>query len=213
LRGERAAEGRWQGNLSGDDQQRRKSGRKVPRYPPDPEVDLDEWFDDLDALDDVDAEIARLLGMDDPTPAKPGKLTFRTPDECAAEAQLVEFAITEAMFLRTALAILRVDTGRKAHGANARASVAMRAGATKRATVNGGAVERAPEAAPKPPRQGKAWTLDDRTQLERLWRGGAPIERIAARLGRSPSAIVSRLLLAGLVTAQDIAALREDRAR
>lgn len=63
----------------------RKTGRKVPRYPPDPEVTEDD-FDDLDADDDLDGEIARILGMDDPTPAKPGKLTFRTPDECAAEA-------------------------------------------------------------------------------------------------------------------------------
>lgn len=63
----------------------RKSGRKVPRYPPDPDVDLDEWFDDLDTPDALDAEIARILGLDDPTPPAAGKLTFRTPDDCAAE--------------------------------------------------------------------------------------------------------------------------------
>lgn len=58
------------------------------------------------------------------------------------------------------------------------------------------------EAAPKPKRHGKTgnpnhvrWTEDDDTRCAELWNGGASAKKIAAELGRTPQAVVQRMVL------------------
>ncbi|MDE3238919.1 MAG: hypothetical protein KGN33_08155 [Paracoccaceae bacterium] len=77
-------------------------------------------------------------------------------------------------------------------------------------------IEDPPEAAPterpvqttakadRPPQAGKRWTDDDCAALQALYRAGQSTAAIAARLGRTETAVIGRLIATGLAQLQPI---------
>jgi hypothetical protein len=65
-------------------------------------------------------------------------------------------------------------------------------------TSRGGLYLRTPRRGTVPPNHLASWTTREHTTLRRLARSGVPVTQIAARLGRTPSAVTQRAFLEGI---------------